>query len=184
MLSNVGRASIWRVAACRSQACSRRVRQWPSKLQRVRFAHTFRANLQPKPKFFLSRSYTKTAEAATEPYESTPKPKVGRPVGQKVKAAKSKAKSKAKPKKRAVPKKRARKPMTEKQKAKLEAKKKRSEIKSLKEAALLSPPKQLPISAWRVLSSEFINKRGEGLVEASTKYKSLDLSEREVGVDF
>jgi hypothetical protein len=142
-----------------------------------------RTNLQRSVIFLLRRYYTKDAEATAKTRSSTSRPKSKGPTIRNTKAAELKAKGKAKLKNKAVPKKR--KTLTEKQKVKLEAKKNNEKIKSLKAAALLSPPKQLPSSAWLVLVTEF-TKNGvvtSGVREASSKYKSLDVSEKEVGVD-
>jgi hypothetical protein len=140
----------------------------------------------------LRQPYATATKAATKPRASTSGSTEKEPAKQKVKTARPKTKSKAKPKKKEAPKKRVKKPLTEKQKAKLQEQKKRLEIKSLKSTALLSPPKQLSTTAWTVLVSAELMKdanqeQGQALKlvssrvkELSAKYKSMDASEREV----
>ena len=88
----------------------------------------------------------------------------------------------------AKPKARVKKVLTEAQKAKLAETKAKLELKALKATALLSPPKELPSSAWAVLVSEQMKEKSgqnfpglaNSIVDISTRYKNLDPSEREV----
>ena len=88
---------------------------------------------------------------------------------------KAKAKPKRKPKKRKV--------LSEEAKAKLERRKHLLKERQLKETALLHPPKQLPGTAYLVLTTEASGK-GQKLAEVSkevsAKYRNLAPEEHEV----
>jgi len=88
--------------------------------------------------------------------------------------AKPKTKAKAKPKKRVL---------SEKAKAAQAKKKVLTSLRELKASALLEP-KGKPESAWTVYVSEKLQGRGgavtEGIKAASSEYKALNASEREV----
>jgi hypothetical protein len=87
---------------------------------------------------------------------------------------KTTTKAKAKPKKRVL---------TEKGKAALEKKKALASLRELKELALVEP-KNKPDSAWTVFVAEKLQGKGstvtEGIKAASSDFKSLSASEREV----
>jgi hypothetical protein len=77
--------------------------------------------------------------------------------------------------------------LTEAQEAKRAETKEKLKLKTLK-ATALSPPKELPSSAWAVLVSELMKEKSgqsfpgisKSIVDISTRYKNLDSSEREV----
>jgi hypothetical protein len=197
MLSSIGRTAIRRIGAGQFHASSVRVGEWTWRVQRVCNAlssyDATEVHSGPDTRFAhsLRRSYS-TASTAT-PKLSTKKDTAGKPSTRKSSrgtAKKATAKPKAKPKKKvaAKPKARVKKVLTEAQKAKLAETKAKLELKALKATALLSPPKELPSSAWAVLVSEQMKEKSgqsfpglaNSIVDISIRYKNLDPSEREV----
>lgn len=128
---------------------------------------------------------TKAAPKATQSTASTTK-RTATSKNSRAKAkAKPAAKKKAKPKKKPVKAKtRGRRPLTEKQKVAAANRKKSADIRSLREKALKAP-KQLPQTAFLVVSSE-LSKGQKGDVtnnarDAGAQYRSLSIERREVG---
>jgi hypothetical protein len=203
MLSSIGRSAIRRIGAGQSNASSVRVGEWTWQVQRVcialssydatevhfrhdsRFAHSLR------------RSYATDSKTTPKPRakkaSTTGTPATTRKSSRGI-AKKAATKLKAKPKKKKVaakPKTRVKKVLTEAQKAKRAEVKAKVELKALKATALLSPPKELPSTAWAVLVSEQMKEKKEqsgqsfpglskSMAEIATKYKNLDPSDREV----
>ena len=131
-------------------------------------AHTGRTTTSPRKAkttsttgTTTSKNDTGTEEVVVEKAKPKAKPK-----------AKSKAKRKAKPK----PKRKPKKKLTEEQKGKLE-------IKRLKEIALINP-KELPATAFMVLSQEHLKDSkkplGGQVREAAAEYRDLSVELREV----
>ncbi|KFY73653.1 hypothetical protein V499_06275 [Pseudogymnoascus sp. VKM F-103] len=187
MFSAIGRAAIGRIGGGRSTA------RVPQQIQRVQITQSGKNALQSEfqgralvilsSKRLYSASTTKPAKPASD------KPaKKGASTTTK-KAVKKPAAKKAK------------KELTEKQqekkeadavRAKVQAQKKKerkvvedgkAKIRELK-AKVLTPPKQLPATAWTVLNSESISQNpglplAELVKDAAARYKTLDTSTRE-----
>ena len=121
-----------------------------------------------------TKTAAKTSTATAKKPRLTKKPKAQAKTRTK---SKSKTKRKAKPK--AKPKKKVRKVLTEQQKADVAAKKKRSDLKALKELAL-KPPAAKPSTAWAMI----VAQRPGGNISAAlaTEYRNLSTEDREVSL--
>lgn len=134
-------------------------------------AHTGRPASTRKPKVAAAPKKA-TKSAAKKSAVTAKKPKT-RAKPRTKSTSKSKIKAKPKPK----PKKKVRKVLTEKQKAVVAAKKKRSDLKALKELAL-KPPTDKPSTAWVVFLTE--NQKGTISKTLGTEYRNLSTERREV----
>ena len=154
-------------------------------------AHTGRTTSTRKPKAAAAPgTATTTVARTTTTTKAKPVAKKtgpGRPKS-KTKAkpkTKTKTKTKAKTKAKPKPKKKVKKVLTEKQEATVAAKKKRSDIKALKEIAL-KPPKLKPYTAYQVVFAEHNHNRTAAVktsnlaTATSDAYKSLSTERREV----
>jgi hypothetical protein len=200
MLSSVGRTAIRRIGAGQSHASAVRVGEWTWQVQRVRIAlspyDATEAHSRPDARLAhsLRRSYVTVSKTTSKPHTKKATPAgtpatTGKSSRGSAKKANAKPKAKSKKKKFAVkPKTRVKKVLTEAQKAKRAEIKAKLELKALKATALLSPPKELPSSAWAVLVSEKMKEKSgqsfpglaKSIADISTRYKNLDPSEREV----
>jgi hypothetical protein len=130
----------------------------------VRTITTSRARATTTPKTTRKKSTAKTASSS-----DGRKKKAGRPK-------KTAAKKKSAPKRRAL---------TEKGKAKLEAKKAHDALKELKAKALLTEPKRKPDTAYLVIMTENVKPGTSAASEmkaVAEKYKNLSASEKEVRI--
>ncbi|KAK0115368.1 hypothetical protein ONS96_013826 [Cadophora gregata f. sp. sojae] len=192
MLSNIGRASVRRVVARGPQSTNQAL-QGLWQFQRVEtLQNADNASSGPRFAFYLQRSYATATKVATKPKASkttTTKPKTTKAAKKPVKKAVKKPTKKPakKPvKKKAVAKKPAKKPkkvLSEAQKLRIEDKKRRENLKALKEAAL-EIPKSKPSTAWSILLAEVMRgTTGESMgtlsAAAARKYKSLSAAELE-----
>lgn len=132
---------------------------------------------------FATKTATRTRSPAARKTTATTRERTTaskKAVAKKKPVSRRKAKPKAKAKPKPKPKKRV---LTEKAKAALEKKKALASLRELKAVALVEP-KGKPDSAWTVYVSEKLQGKGgtvtEGIKAASTEYKSLSASEREV----
>jgi hypothetical protein len=115
----------------------------------------------------------KTAKAPAKTTSRTRKPAAKKPK----RKTRAKAKPKSKPKRKAL---------TEKQKAAKAKKAVTQKKKDLKEQALLHPPKQLPATAFLVLTSQSARKGESGVAHTkavSAQYKNIAPEEMEVRFD-
>lgn len=153
-------------------------------------AHTGRTTTSPRRKATV-KSIGATGLEKVVKTESKAKPVPKAKTKAKAKAkprakpkAKSKAKPKAKPKKKiSKAKLRPRKRLTEKQKEARKATNTRRRINELKVKALLSRPKMLPASAFRVILEEECNGNAQiqqGAKQASVRYKAITPEQLEV----
>ncbi|KAL8794483.1 MAG: hypothetical protein Q9195_002956 [Heterodermia aff. obscurata] len=135
-------------------------------------AHTGRATSTRKPKDAAGpKKATKTAAKTSTVTAKKPKTRAKPRTRSK---STSKTKTRAKPKRK--PKKKGRKVLTEKQKADVAAKKKRSDLKALKELAL-KPPTEKPSTAWLVFVVE--KSKGSPSKTLSAEYRNLSTEDRE-----
>ena len=139
-----------------------------------------------RPKAHTGRTTTtKKSRAAPKATEAGPSAGVASSSKTRnAKRSKAKPKAKSKAKTKARPKKRTRRPLTEKQKTAAADKKKRDELKTLKEKAL-KPPTNLPSTAFQVLLVELAGRsKGTAIAaiskNAGAEYKALSTERREV----
>lgn len=149
-------------------------------------AHTGRTTSTRKPKPAAApETATTTVARKTTATKKKPVAKKTGPGKPKSKAKpKTKTKTKTKTKAKPKPKKKVKKVLTEKQEATVAAKKKRSDVKALKEIAL-TPPKLKPYTAYQVVFAEHNQNRtapaSKNVASASSDaYKSLSTERREV----
>ena len=139
-------------------------------------AHTGRTTSTRKPRAAAAPKVASKTKAPSKKTTSTAKKPRTRKAAAK---PKTKPRTKAKPK----PKKKAKKPLTEKQLSLAAAKKKRSDLKALKEIALPIPHGK-PSTAWTVFFTEQV--KGKSVVarnvakDASAEYRNLSTERREV----
>lgn len=139
-------------------------------------AHTGRTTSTRKPRAAAAPKVASKTKAPSKKTPSTAKKPRAKKAAVK---PKTKAKAKAKPK----PKKKVRKPLTEKQLSLATAKKKRSDLKALKEIALAIPHGK-PYTAWTVFFAEQVKGKSVGAQniakDASAEYRNLSTERREV----
>ena len=141
-------------------------------------AHTGRTTSTRKPKAAAApKPAIKTRAPAKKSTTTAKKPATKKAV----RRPKRRTKAKAKPK----PKKKVKKVLTEKQKAGVIAKKKRSDLKALKEIALTVPAGK-PATAWIVFFTEHVKQKTDTIPKtaqtASAEYKNLSTERREVSI--
>ena len=152
-------------------------------------AHTGRTTSTRKPKAAaVPGTATTTVAKTTTTTKAKPVAKKtgpGRPKSKTKTKPKTKTKTKTKAKPKPKPKKKVKKVLTEKQEATVAAKKKRSDLKALKEIAL-KPPKLKPYTAYQVVFAEHNQNRTAAVktsnlaTATSDAYKSLSTERREV----
>ena len=139
-------------------------------------AHTGRTTSTRKPRAAAAPKVASKTKAPSKKTTST----VKKPTARK---AAAKPKSKTRTKAKARPKKKVKKPLTEKQLSLAAAKKKRSDLKALKEIALPIPGGK-PATAWTVFFAEQL--KGKSVVarnlakDAGAEYRNLSTERREV----
>ena len=143
-------------------------------------AHTGRTTSTRKPRAAAApkpAGKTKAPSKKTKTTTTTKKPRRKKAAAK----SKTKARTKAKPK----PKKKVRKPLTEKQLSLAAAKKKRSDLKALKEIALAIPHGK-PSTAWSVFFAEQVKGKSVAVQnlakDASAGYRNLSTERREVSI--
>lgn len=154
-------------------------------------AHTGRITSTRKPKTAAAPETATTTVARKAPTAKkkpvAKKTGPGRPKSKTKTKAKTKTKTKTKTKAKPKPKKKVTKVLTEKQKATVAAKKKRSDLKVLKEIAL-KPPKLKPYTAFQVVFAEHNQNRTASVTSsnlalaAGDEYRSLSPERREVSL--
>lgn len=132
-------------------------------------AHTGRPTSTRKPKdAAVPKKATKTAAKTAKKPKTKAKSRI---------KPRSKTKKKTKKKTKAKPKSKPKKKLTEQQKADVAAKKKRSDLKALKELAM-QPPTLKPKSVWLVMLAE--KSGGSPSKNVSAEYHNLSTEDREV----
>ena len=143
-------------------------------------AHTGRTTSTRKPRAAAAPKPAGKTKAPSKKTTTTAK----KPRAKKA-AAKSKKKARPKAKPKPKPKKKVRKPLTEKQLSLAAAKKKRSDLKALKEIALAIPHGK-PSTAWSVFFVEQVKGKSVAVQnlakDASAGYRNLSTERREVSI--